>query len=104
MKLCLQRERLEAQWAQSVAALLLELPKGQRAYTAATFDRYTRAVGHQPNFMQLKQTDKWLILLQFNIVVPAGCPPEDPAHPHHVVTPVSHDFKCLKGFPCPLQQ
>ena len=39
--LFMQRERLEAQWAQSVAALLLELPKVQRAYTAATFDRYT---------------------------------------------------------------
>jgi len=37
----MQRERLEAQWAQSVAALLLELPKSQRAYTAATFDRCT---------------------------------------------------------------
>ena len=35
-----QRDRLEKQWSQSAAALLLELPKGQHAYTVATFDRY----------------------------------------------------------------
>lgn len=39
----MQRERLESQWAQSAAALLLELPKGQRLYTAAMFDRSARA-------------------------------------------------------------
>ncbi|KAL3135934.1 hypothetical protein ABBQ32_006979 [Trebouxia sp. C0010 RCD-2024] len=33
------RERLESQWAQSAATLLLELPKSQRLYTAAMFDR-----------------------------------------------------------------
>lgn len=35
----MQRERLESQWAQSAATLLLELPKSQRLYTAAMFDR-----------------------------------------------------------------
>lgn len=35
----LQGSRLEAQWAQSAAALLLELPKGQRGYQAVIFDR-----------------------------------------------------------------
>lgn len=35
----MQRERLERQWTQSAAALLLELPKGQRIYAAAIFDR-----------------------------------------------------------------
>ena len=38
--LCLtQKEKLEGQWAQSSAALLLELPKSQRAYAAQIFDR-----------------------------------------------------------------
>ena len=35
----LQGKRLEAQWAQSAAALLMELPKAQRGYQAAMFDR-----------------------------------------------------------------
>lgn len=35
----MQRERLERQWTQSAAAVLLELPKGQRIYSAALFDR-----------------------------------------------------------------
>ena len=34
-----QGKRLEAQWAQSAAALLMELPKAQRGYQAAMFDR-----------------------------------------------------------------
>ena len=39
--MAMQRERLESQWTQSAAALLLELPKGLRIYTAAIFDRYS---------------------------------------------------------------
>ena len=39
----LQGAKLEAQWAQSAAALLLELPRGQRGYQAAMFDRSAHA-------------------------------------------------------------
>lgn len=35
----MQKERLERQWTQGAAALLLELPKSQRIYATAIFDR-----------------------------------------------------------------